>query len=125
MQGDLAYALSCRYVKAGKTGAVEITIASADVGSKIRWEVEVAGGYDVDFSIRSIEVDSGKVTFPRKERLKGKASGTFSPIGKGSLRFEFGNTFSWLRGKTVDYKVDFGDNSTNSVIAAAAAAATK
>ena len=113
------------YVKAGKTGAVELSIQGNDVGREITWNVEVSGGYDVDFFIRLVDTQSGEVTFPREAgRLKGKANGSFTPKGEGSLRLELGNTFSWLRGKTVEYDVDFGSGGVGAVAAAAAAAAS-
>ena len=80
----------------------------------------------MDFFVRLVELDSGEVTFPREAaRLQGRASGTITPKGTGSLRFEFGNSYSWLRGKTVEYDITFGSGGKGAAAAAAAAAAAK
>lgn len=101
---------ACTEVKvpARKIESVELRVP-ADVPGEVRWDFMLEDrdiGFSASFRPQDVAEWTELQREARWEATDGPLSGTMRPEGPGTLRLEFDNTFSWVRGKVISYQVD-------------------
>lgn len=89
-------------IPAGQKRQIEVTTSAAGV---IGWYTRTIG-HDIEFEAEFVPEKGGIIPLVAKNRAS-LHQGSFPVLHKGTAYLTFSNTFSYLRGKTLEYSVSF------------------